>query len=306
MEQIYLVMLVVLALLAILDLVVGVSNDAVNFLNSAIGSKAVSFRTIMIVASLGVLCGALFSSGMMEIARSGIFVPSMFSFNEVMIIFLAVMISDILLLDVFNSMGLPTSTTVSIVFELLGAAVCLALYNIITTEQTLEVLESYINTKKATEIVVSILVSVGLSFAIGSLVQYVSRLIFSFQFEKRLKYIGAIFGGLAITAILFFILIKGLKGFAFITEERYEWIVGHQIQIIIYLFVGLTIVSQILISVFKINILKVIILIGTFALALAFAGNDLVNFIGVPIAAFNSYELFSATGSVSGDNFMMG
>ncbi|MFN3756478.1 MAG: anion permease [Flavobacterium sp.] len=306
MEQIYLVMLVVLALLAILDLVVGVSNDAVNFLNSAIGSKAVSFRTIMIVASLGVLCGALFSSGMMEIARSGIFVPSMFSFNEVMIIFLAVMISDILLLDVFNSMGLPTSTTVSIVFELLGAAVCLALYNIITTEQTLEVLESYINTKKATEIVVSILVSVGLSFAIGSLVQYVSRLIFSFQFEKRLKYIGAIFGGLAITAILFFILIKGLKGFAFITEERYEWIVGHQIQIIIYLFFGLTIVSQILISVFKINILKVIILIGTFALALAFAGNDLVNFIGVPIAAFNSYELFSATGSVTGDNFMMG
>lgn len=305
MEQIYLVMLVVLALLAIMDLVVGVSNDAVNFLNSAIGSKAVSFRTIMIVASLGVLCGALFSSGMMEIARSGIFVPSMFSFNEVMIIFLAVMISDILLLDVFNSMGLPTSTTVSIVFELLGAAVCLGLYNIITTEQTLDNLDNYINTKKASEIVVSILLSVGLSFAIGSLVQYVSRLIFSFQYEKRIKYIGAIFGGLAITAILFFILIKGLKGFAFVTKDRYEWIVGNQMWIIMYLAVGLTLLSQLLISVFKVNILRVIIIVGTFALALAFAGNDLVNFIGVPIAAFNSYEIFSAAENANGNYFMM-
>ncbi len=305
MEQIYIVMLIVLGILAITDLVVGVSNDAVNFLNSAIGSKAVSFKAIMIVASFGVLVGALFSSGMMEIARSGIFVPSMFSFNDVMIIFLAVMISDILLLDVFNSMGLPTSTTVSIIFELLGAAVCLGIYKIYTSDDSLDNLSAYINTKKASEIVVSILLSVVLSFSLGSLVQYVSRLIFTFQYEKRVKYIGALFGGLAITAITFFILIKGLKGVSFISKATYQQIVENQWLIIGGNFVFFTLLSQLLISVFKINILRVIIIIGTFALALAFAGNDLVNFIGVPIAAFNSYQLFSGSG-LSGDAFMMG
>ncbi|WP_026711208.1 inorganic phosphate transporter [Flavobacterium filum] len=305
MEQIYVVMLVVLGVLALLDLVVGVSNDAVNFLNSAIGSKAVSFRTIMIVASIGVAVGALFSSGMMEIARSGIFVPSMFTFNDVMIIFLAVMITDILLLDVFNSMGLPTSTTVSIIFELLGAAVCLGLYHIYISEDSTQTLGAYINTKKASEIVFSILLSVALSFGLGSLVQYISRLIFTFQYEKRIKYIGAIFGGLAITSITFFILIKGLKGVSFIDKETYGWIQDHQLAIIGINFVTFTIISQVLMSVFKINILRVIIIIGTFALALAFAGNDLVNFIGVPIAAFNSYEIFASSG-VSGDQLMMG
>lgn len=305
MEQIYVVMLVVLGVLALLDLVVGVSNDAVNFLNSAIGSKAVPFKTIMIVASLGVAVGALFSSGMMEIARSGIFVPSMFSFNDVMIIFLAVMITDILLLDVFNSMGLPTSTTVSIIFELLGAAVCLALYHIYVSEDSTQSLSNYINTKKATEIVSSILLSVILSFGIGSLVQYLSRLIFTFQYEKRLKYIGSLFGGLAITAITFFILIKGLKGVSFISKETYTWIQEHQLMIIGINFLFFTILSQLLISFFKINILRIIIVIGTFALALAFAGNDLVNFIGVPIAAYNSYEIFTASG-LSGDKLMMG
>ncbi|MBN8565416.1 MAG: inorganic phosphate transporter [Flavobacteriales bacterium] len=305
MEQIYVVMLVVLGILALLDLVVGVSNDAVNFLNSAIGSKAVSFRTIMIVASIGVAVGALFSSGMMEIARSGIFVPSMFTFNDVMIIFLAVMITDILLLDVFNSMGLPTSTTVSIIFELLGAAVCLGLYHIYISEDSTQTLGTYINTKKASEIVFSILLSVALSFGLGSLVQYISRLIFTFQYEKRIKYIGAIFGGLAITSITFFILIKGLKGVSFIDKETYGWIQDHQLAIIGINFVTFTIISQVLMSVFKINILRVIIIIGTFALALAFAGNDLVNFIGVPIAAFNSYEIFASSG-VSGDQLMMG
>lgn len=305
MEQIYVIMLVVLGILALLDLVVGVSNDAVNFLNSAIGSKAVSFRTIMIVASIGVAVGALFSSGMMEIARSGIFVPSMFTFNDVMIIFLAVMITDILLLDVFNSMGLPTSTTVSIIFELLGAAVCLGLYHIYISEDSSHSLGSYINTKKASEIVFSILLSVGLSFGLGSLVQYISRLIFTFHFEKRLKYIGALFGGLAITSITFFILIKGLKGVSFINKETYSWIQDHQLAIIGINFAFFTILSQVLMSVFKINILRVIIIIGTFALALAFAGNDLVNFIGVPIAAFNSYEIFTASGT-SGDQLMMG
>lgn len=305
MEQIYVVMLVVLGVLALLDLVVGVSNDAVNFLNSSIGSKAVSFRTTMIVASAGVAVGALFSSGMMEIARSGIFVPSMFSFNDVMIIFLAVMITDILLLDVFNSMGLPTSTTVSIIFELLGAAVCLAIYKIYTQDEGFDTLGNYINTKKASEIVTSILLSVILSFGLGSLVQYISRLIFTFQYEKRVKYIGSLFGGLAITAITFFILIKGLKGVSFITKETYEWIKENQMLIIGFNFVFFTLLSQVLISFFKVNILKVIIIVGTFALALAFAGNDLVNFIGVPIAAFNSYQIFNGSG-VPGDQFMMG
>jgi phosphate/sulfate permease len=298
-------MLIVLGVLAIVDLIVGVSNDAVNFLNSAVGSKAISFKTTMIVASLGVLVGALFSSGMMEIARSGIFVPSMFSFNDVMIIFLAVMITDILLLDVFNSLGLPTSTTVSIIFELLGAAVCLALYKIYTSDESFDTLGMYINAKKASTIVYSILLSVLLSFTIGSLIQYISRLIFTFHYEKKLKYFGAIFGGVAISAITFFILIKGLKGVSFISDEQSEWISSHQLLILGVNFVFFLLLSQILISYFKVNILKVIILIGTFALALAFAGNDLVNFIGVPIAAFNSYEIFHASGG-SGDTFMMG
>lgn len=357
MEQIYVVMLVVLGVLALLDLVVGVSNDAVNFLNSAIGSKAVSFRTIMIVASIGVAVGALFSSGMMEIARSGIFVPSMFTFNDVMIIFLAVMITDILLLDVFNSMGLPTSTTVSIIFELLGAAVCLGIYHIYISEDSTQTLSTYINTKKASEIVFSILLSVALSFGLGSLVQYISRLIFTFHFEKRIKYIGAIFGGIALTSILYFIFIKGIggtnlasklvelvyqghsdnllsslntffnanfesldkfkeakKGFVKIVEEEntvkaYLTFKGyldyHYLMIIGIGFLFFTALSQILISLFKVNILRVIIIIGTFALALAFAGNDLVNFIGVPIAAFNSYEIFASSG-ISGDKLMMG
>lgn len=305
MEQIYVIMLIVLGVLAVIDLMVGVSNDAVNFLNSAIGSKAVSFKTTMIVASFGVLIGALFSSGMMEIARSGIFIPSMFSFNDVMIIFLAVMITDILLLDVFNSIGLPTSTTVSIIFELLGAAVCLALYKIYMSDDSFDTLGNYINTKKASTIVYSILLSVILSFSLGSFVQYISRLIFTFHYEKKLKYFGAIFGGVAISAITFFILIKGLKGVSFISKEQFAWIDANQLMIVGANFIVFTLLSQLLISYFKINILKVIIIIGTFALALAFAGNDLVNFIGVPIAAFNSYEIFNGSG-VSGDDFMMG
>ena len=305
MEQIYVIMLIVLGVLAVIDLMVGVSNDAVNFLNSAIGSKAVSFKTTMIVARFGVLIGALFSSGMMEIARSGIFIPSMFSFNDVMIIFLAVMITDILLLDVFNSIGLPTSTTVSIIFELLGAAVCLALYKIYMSDDSFDTLGNYINTKKASTIVYSILLSVILSFSLGSFVQYISRLIFTFHYEKKLKYFGAIFGGVAISAITFFILIKGLKGVSFISKEQFAWIDANQFLILGANFIVFTLLSQLLISYFKINILKVIIIIGTFALALAFAGNDLVNFIGVPIAAFNSYEIFNGSG-VSGDDFMMG
>ena len=294
MEQIYVVMLVAMAVLAITDLVVGVSNDAVNFLNSAIGSKAVSFRTIMIVASLGVITGALFSSGMMEIARSGIFNPAMFSFNDVIVIFSAVMITDIILLDIFNSMGLPTSTTVSVIFELLGASVGIALYNMYLKDESLTMIYEYINTKKAKEIVYSILLSVLLAFSIGAFVQYISRILFSFQYRKRLKYFGAIFGGLAIAAITFFILIKGLKGVSFMDKETYDWILEHQLFILGLNFLLFAIISQILIIFFKVNILKTIIVIGTFALALAFAGNDLVNFIGVPIAALNSYEIYQS------------
>lgn len=305
MEQIFIVMLIALGILAIIDLTVGVSNDAVNFLNSGIGSKALSFKTIMIVASLGILVGALFSGGMMEIARSGIFVPSMFSFTDVMVIFLAVMIADVLLLDVFNSLGLPTSTTVSIVFELLGAAVCLGMVKIIMNDDSWSTLPNYINTKKATEIVVSILLSVLLSFTLGTVIQYVSRFVFTFQVEKKLKYFGAIFGGIAISAISFFILVKGLKGSSFLSEENSLWIDANQLAILGSSFIFWTVFSQILISVLKVNILRVIIVIGTFALALAFAGNDLVNFIGVPIAAFQSFELYQQSGQ-SPETFMMG
>lgn len=306
MEQVYVIMLIALALLATIDLMVGVSNDAVNFLNSAIGSKAVSFKTIMIVASIGVAVGALYSNGMMEIARSGIFTPSMFSFNDVIMIFLAVMITDVLLLDVFNTLGLPTSTTVSIIFSLLGASVFIAITKIYFADGDFSTLESYINTKKATEIVYSILLSVILSFALGSFVQYISRLLFTFHIEKRYKYLGAIFGGLALTAISFFILIKGLKSVTFISSETKDFIKGNQLLIIGYCFVFWTVISQIVMSVLKYNIFKLIIIIGTFGLALAFAGNDLVNFIGVPIAAFQSYEMYTVAGQTIGaKEFMM-
>ena len=306
MEQIYIIMLIALAILAITDLMVGVSNDAVNFLNSAIGSKAVSFKTIMIVASLGVAVGALYSNGMMEIARNGIFTPSMFSFNDVIIIFLAVMITDVLLLDVFNTLGLPTSTTVSVIFSLLGASVVLAIYKVVVSGDSFSTLDNYINTKEATKIVYSILLSVALSFALGSLVQYVSRLIFTFHIEKRYKYVAAIFGGVAMTAITFFILVKGLKSITFVPSEVKDFIKDSPFTIITYSLVLWIIVCQLLISVFKYSVFKFIIIVGTFGLALAFAGNDLVNFIGVPIAAYQAFELWSAPGQTLGaTEFMM-
>ncbi len=306
MEQIYIIMLIALAILAITDLMVGVSNDAVNFLNSAIGSKAVSFKTIMIVASLGVAVGALYSNGMMEIARNGIFTPSMFSFNDVIIIFLAVMITDVLLLDVFNTLGLPTSTTVSIIFSLLGASVALAIYKVYVSGDSFSTLGNYINSKEATKIVYSILLSVALSFALGSLVQYVSRLIFTFHIDKRYKYVAALFGGVAMTAITFFILVKGLKSITFVPSEVKDFIKESPFTIIAYSFILWTIVCQLLISVFKYSVFKFIIIVGTFGLALAFAGNDLVNFIGVPIAAYQAFELWSAPGQTLGaTEFMM-
>ena len=299
-------MLIALAILAITDLMVGVSNDAVNFLNSAIGSKAVSFKTIMIVASLGVAVGALYSNGMMEIARNGIFTPSMFSFNDVIIIFLAVMITDVLLLDVFNTLGLPTSTTVSVIFSLLGASVVLAIYKVYVSDGDFSELSSYINTEKAAEIVYSILLSVALSFGLGTFVQYISRLLFTFHLDKRYKYVGALFGGFAMTAITFFILVKGLKSITFVPSDVKNFIKEEPFTIILYSFVIWTVVSQLLMSVIKYNIFKFIIIVGTFGLALAFAGNDLVNFIGVPIAAYQAYEIWAAPGQTLGaTEFMM-
>ena len=292
----YLLMLVALAALAIVDLVVGVSNDAVNFLNSAIGSKAISVRNIMIIASVGVFFGAVSSSGMMEVARKGIFNPSMFAFQDVMFIFMAVMITDILLLDLFNSLGMPTSTTVSIVFELLGSAVVIAFIKIAQNEtESINTIWEYINYETATDIILGILLSVLVAFNVGAIVQYFSRLIYSFNFSNRPAYINSLFGGFAITAITYFIIIKGLKGTEFYGSIA-PLMEGNTVSIIVLSFIVWTILSYLITKVFKLNILVLIIGIGTFSLAMAFAGNDLVNFIGVPIAALNSYETWSASG----------
>ncbi|MBI6115455.1 inorganic phosphate transporter [Salegentibacter maritimus] len=304
MQDVYLIILGLLFILAITDLVVGVSNDAINFLNSAVGSKAVSLRSILIIASLGVAVGAIFSSGLMEVARKGIFLPQEFFFEEIMIIFMAVMLTDVLLLDFFNSLGLPTSTTVSIMFELLGAAVSIALLKIFTTNKDLSSLVDFINVEKASEVIVGILLAIIIAFVTGALVQYFSRLVLSFKYEKRLKYTGAIFGGVSLAAIFYFILIKGLNSLAFVSDHFVEDVHNNRIEIIIFSLIGFTILSKVLISFFKVNILKVIVVVGTFALALAFAGNDLVNFIGVPIAAWQSYEIWSASGVAASELLM--
>ena len=312
MDNIYLLMIVALAVLAIADLVVGVSNDAVNFLNSAIGSKAISFRTIMIVASIGIAVGAVFSSGMMEVARKGIFNPGEFMFSEIMIIFMAVMITDILLLDFFNTIGMPTSTTVSIVFELLGAAVAMALIKIGADSGSFSDLVTYINTSKATQIIFGILLSVFVAFSVGAIVQWISRLLLSYDFVNKSAWVSAIFGGIAITAISYFILMKGIKGTSY-AKLSFDIIDGLTIKefletkvtsIIAVSSVFWSLFSYTLIRFFETNIYKIIILIGTFALALAFAGNDLVNFIGVPIAAWQSYEAWTASG-VAANEFSM-
>ena len=302
--DIYLIMIIALGLLAIGDLVVGVSNDAVNFLNSALGSKAISVRNIMILASLGVAVGSVFSSGMMEVARKGIFNPDMFFFSEIMIIFMAVMITDILLLDFFNTLGMPTSTTVSIVFELLGAAVAVSLIKIYAGGGDTSMLSEYINVAKATQIILGILLSVFVAFSTGALVQYVSRLLLSYNYEQKAKWVGSLFGGVALTSITYFILMKGIKGTAY-AKQSFEILNGSTIAnfmesqvllIALSSFIVLSAISYLLISLLKINIYKIIIGVGTFSLALAFAGNDLVNFIGVPIAAWQSYEAWSVSG----------
>ncbi|MDG1272272.1 MAG: inorganic phosphate transporter [Flavobacteriaceae bacterium] len=312
MENIYLLMIIALAVLAAVDLVVGVSNDAVNFLNSALGSKAISFRTIMIVASLGIAVGAIFSSGLMEVARKGIFNPGEFMFDEIMVIFMAVMITDILLLDFFNTVGMPTSTTVSIVFELLGAAVAMALLKIADNNGSFTEVVNYINTTKAAQIIGGILLSVVVAFSIGAIVQWVSRLLLSHNFEKKAKWVGAVFGGVALSAITYFIFMKGIKGTPY-AKETFDIIGGATIKdfletqvlsIVGISFVIWSLLSYIAIQILKINIYKIIIVVGTFALALAFAGNDLVNFIGVPIAAWQSYAAWTTSG-LAPDAFSM-
>ena len=305
-ENIYFFMIIALAILAITDLVVGVSNDAVNFLNSAIGSKAISFKTIMVVASIGIAFGAISSSGMMEVARKGIFNPEEFVFAEIMIVFMAVMITDILLLDFFNTLGMPTSTTVSIVFELLGAAVAIAIVKIYAENDNLTHLGNYINTDKATEIIIGILLSVVIAFTIGALVQFVTRILLTFKFDEKPKWVGSIFGGLAITAIVYFIIVKGLKGTSVLSPNASEWIAGNPALFIIANIVLWFIASWVVTRFLNWSIYVVIIVLGTFALAMAFAGNDLVNFIGVPLAAYESFVSWSNSGQLADDFNMRG
>lgn len=307
--SIYIFFLVVLFLLAISDLMVGVANDAINFLNSAIGSKVAKRRIIMIVASAGILAGALFSNGMMEIARKGLFHPQYFLFAEIIIIFLAVMFTDVLLLDFFNTFGLPTSTTVSLVFGLLGAAIGMAFFKVgdgatimVEGVQKIAEISDFINSSKALTIISSILLSVVLSFIFGIVIQWISRLLFSFNTEKTIKYYGALWGGVAISAITYFILIKGLKDASFMTKESYKVIQENTISIIGLSFVLWTVLLQLISWVFKTNPLKIVVLAGTFALAMAFAGNDLVNFIGVPLAGFEAYKSYIAN---NGNDLLM-
>lgn len=299
--EIYLFMIIILFVLAVSDLIVGVSNDAVNFLNSAIGSKVATKRVIMIVASLGIMIGVTFSSGIMEVARKGIFHPDMFRMSEIMYLFLAVMFADIILLDFFNSFGLPTSTTVSIVFDLLGAAVAISFIKVYS-DSSGSVLD-YINTSQALTIVFGILISVIVAFSVGVIVQFLTRLLFSFNYEKYLKWFGGVWGGFALTAILYFIVVKGAKGTSFLPEETVKMIVENSGMIFLYSFIVCSVIIQLLIRFTKVNIFKPIVLAGTFGLALAFAANDLVNFIGVPLAGLASFNFASLVSDP--DNLLM-
>lgn len=310
MESIIILIVAILFILAISDLVVGVANDAVNFLNSAIGSKSAPFWVIMIVASAGVLVGATFSTGMMEVARNGIFNPQYFYFQEILVIFLAVMLTDVILLDLFNTFGLPTSTTVSLVFELLGAAVAISLMKILDDPEAGN-LAQYINSAKVLAIVSGILLSVVISFAFGSLIMYLVRYLFTYNVVKGTKYFGSVWGGLAVALITYFIFIKGIKGSAFaeyvlssgITLQQYinenTWL------LLFYCFLGFTFLFQIIAFLTSFNTLKLVVLIGTFALAMAFAGNDLVNFIGVPMAGYSAFQDFSASGIADPNHYLM-
>lgn len=289
METIFLGIVIFLFMLAVFDLLVGVSNDAVNFMNSAVGAKAAGFRTVVIVAAIGVFAGAVLSNGMMDIARHGIFNPVNFSFYDIMVILLAVMVTDVVLLDIFNSLGLPTSTTVSMVFELLGGTFVLALIKLVADDSGMMTLGDYLNTEKALSVILGIFLSVAVAMIAGTIVQYISRLIFSFNYQKNLQWTIGLFGGISVTSLSYYILIKGLKTAPFMTPETLGWISDNTLTLILTFFVVSTVLMQLL-HILKVNVFKVIILLGTFALALAFAGNDLVNFIGVPLAGFSAYN----------------
>lgn len=303
MEILFLCVVIFLFLLAVFDLSVGVSNDAVNFLNSAIGSKAASFKRVLIVASIGVFIGAAMSNGMMDIARHGIFRPEHFSFYDLICIFMAVMVTDIILLDIFNSLGMPTSTTVSMVFELLGATFVVALIKMSAGSEL--GFNDLLNTEKALSVILGIFLSVAIAFIFGTVVQFLSRMIFSFNYRSNLKWKIGIFGGICATAIVYFLLIKGAKDLTFMTPDVKAWIKEHTGIIILSCFGFFTILMQLL-HICRVNVLKVIVLMGTFALAVAFAGNDLVNFIGVPLSGLSSYQDYLANGAGDARGFLMG
>ena len=303
METVYFGFVVFLFVLAVFDLMVGVSNDAVNFLQSAIGAKVAKFKTILTIAAIGIFAGAAMSNGMMEVARNGVFHPSFFSFQDVMFIFLAVMASDIVLLDIFNTLGMPTSTTVSMVFELLGGTFALALMKV-AGDPSLHVAD-LMNTSKALTMIMAIFVSVAIAFVVGAFVQYISRTLFTFVYKNNsLKWKIGIFGGLAFTAIIYFMLIKGLGHVSFISDATHEWINTHSWTICGICFVVTAVLSQVLFAL-KINVFKILVLTGTFALAMAFAGNDLVNFIGVPLAGYSSFQDYSANAGGDAAGYMM-
>lgn len=303
MEILFLCVIIFLFLLAVFDLSVGVSNDAVNFMNSAIGSKAASFKRVLIVASIGVFIGAAMSNGMMDIARHGIFRPEHFSFYDLICIFMAVMVTDIILLDVFNTLGMPTSTTVSMVFELLGATFVVA---IIKMAGGVDLgFNDLLNTEKALSVILGIFLSVAIAFFFGTVVQFISRMIFSFNYRSKLTWKVGIFGGICATAIVYFLLIKGAKDLVFMTPDVKYWINHNTGLVIAGCFVFFTLLMQLL-HLLKVNVLKVIVLLGTFSLAMAFAGNDLVNFIGVPLSGLASYQDYIANGNGDAHGFMMG
>jgi phosphate/sulfate permease len=293
-SEILLAGVIILGIIAVLDILVGVSNDAVNFLNSSIGSRVASRTTIMLIASVGIMAGVTFSSGMMEVARKGIFHPQFFTMPELLTIFLAVMITDILLLDLFNTYGLPTSTTVSVVFELLGAAVAVSLLKVMQAGDSLVTVVQYINSAKAITIIMGILLSVAISFVCGAVVQFFTRLLFTFDYQRRIKRYGALWGGVALASINYFILVKGAKGASFISQQNAAWIKSHTGLILLLIFV-VSVVFLLILQLMKVNILKPVVLVGTFALAMAFAANDLVNFIGVPLAGMQAFKAAMAT-----------
>lgn len=302
MEILFFCIIIFLFLLAVFDLSVGVSNDAVNFLNSAIGTKAASFKLIITIAAVGVFIGAAMSNGMMDIARHGIFRPEHFSFYDIICIFMAVMVTDIILLDIFNSLGMPTSTTVSMVFELLGATFVVAL---IKMAGGIDLgFSELLNTEKALSVILGIFLSVAIAFFFGTVVQFLSRMVFSFEYRSKLKWKIGIFGGVCATAIIYFLLIKGAKDLTFMTPEVKAWIKSNTWLIIGGCFVFFSVVMQLL-HLLKVNVLKVIVMMGTFALAMAFAGNDLVNFIGVPLSGLASYQDFTANGGGNATGFLM-